>query len=121
MLENKESNSGKVGLETADSWGCAILGICILSAVSIFVYQGYIWFRMGSWLSLPTSKFILPLLPDEILNWLLEPTDWVGVAKVIIWLLDIPFSLMLLIVGFLFFVLGENISESWSKVEFKED
>ncbi len=70
-------------------WG--LLGGVLIGG-GILLIQLYWWAKTGEWLSLPVGV-VFVLLGFE-LEWVYEPTDWVGVAKVIRLLLEqLPLSL----------------------------
>ena len=77
-----------VGLAAAVLVVCAILG-----------YQSFIWLQHAVWIPIPTS-FALEWAGVD-LGWVSSPTSWVGAAKVIGWILELPLSLVAPFVLFL--------------------
>ena len=73
--------------ESIASWIsiCGFLGGVLIGG-GIFLIQLYWWAKTGEWLSLPVGTLFV-LLGFE-LEWVYEPTDWVGVAKMLRLLLE---------------------------------
>jgi len=77
--------------------------LLMLGGLGILVYQGYHWFRYGTWNSLSLNDALWSLnwiLPYSLYDWLAKPTDWAGINKIILYLLaHIPAFACLIITG----------------------
>ena len=76
----------------AEGWAGLLGALIILAAVLVFFYQVYLWLRAGTWAPMPFYLFF---------HWLgidLSPVfnmEWQGVKKIIIFVLELPLSVML--------------------------
>ena len=59
----------------------------------ILAYQAYHWIRYGTWQPLPLSSAFFFF--DFDLSYIYNPTDWHGLAKVCVWILNLPLSIFL--------------------------
>jgi hypothetical protein len=64
------------------------LGI-FLAAFACWIFQGYIWLMEGVWTSIPVSAFI-----D------FGGTGWIGMDKILLWLLEFNAGIPLFFIGF---------------------
>jgi len=63
--------------------------ILILAAVSILIYQAYVWQRYGIWTAIEMRDLIGPL----------KPTKWVGLDEIVHWFGRRSAALVVLVVG----------------------
>lgn len=68
-----------------------------LAGGGIFLYQLYLWLRLGQWVSFPVSTLIVWLGFDYS-----SVTDiaWIGVRKLVVWILELPLSIASIVAGF---------------------
>jgi len=75
----------------------AVIGIFAFIAIicggGIFAWQIYVWLKLGYWTSIPLSEGLQYVGFD--LSSVYYPSDWVGVMKIIQWLLKWPLSFCL--------------------------
>ncbi|MGY2987754.1 hypothetical protein [Bradyrhizobium sp. USDA 4508] len=65
--------------------GAFWIGIAfVLLALSLPAYQSFLWLQTGAWTPLPISQGM------QFLGWRLPSTDWIGLQKILAWLLDLP-------------------------------
>jgi hypothetical protein len=92
--------------QKVEAWAGQLGLLIILVAISVFIYQVYLWLRTGTWTPMP---FYL------IFNWLgvdLSPIgnmEWQGIKKIIIFILEFPLSVMLFLLGFTVMVYAPNL------------
>jgi len=77
------------------SIAAAVGGIMIIAGLGIFGLQFYSWLRDGRWEALPLSRF----LPGSDLKAWRESSDWRGLHKMFLLLLDFSSAMALVFVG----------------------
>jgi hypothetical protein len=77
--------------------------LLVLSCFIVLFVEGYLWLRYGDW----TSHHMIGFTPDTIQEWLFFQGNWVGLKKIILWSLECPLSIFLLILGLL--ILGLKV------------
>jgi hypothetical protein len=71
------------------SWLLYVVGLLVcLAAIGCWAYQGYLWFKKGTWLPLPVSRYVS-----------LDSTGWLELDQVIKLLLDVNLGYPIFIVG----------------------
>ncbi len=75
----------------------------VIGGLIVLGYQVYVWLYTGEWMPLPISLFF-----GDPPYW---NEGWIGIHKIIVWLLKTPLSLAVFVVGFTaggaFYQLGE--------------
>ena len=79
----------------------------ILVAVAVWAFQVYLWLRYGNWLPLPTGT-VLGIYPGTVNSVIV----WRGVARIIVWLLEQPFSALALILGVIVTMAGFRVADN---------
>lgn len=75
-----------------------ILFTPLVMAMAIFGYQIFLWARHGKWLPVSLEKFFIYLgLPPASF---FSPKNWIGLAKAVQLLFNLPAALVFLIVSF---------------------
>lgn len=99
--------------QKAEAWAGQLGLLIILVALSVFIYQVYLWLRTGTWTPMP---FYL------LFSWLgvdLSPIgnmEWQGIKKIIIFVLEFPLSVMLILLGFTFIFYVPNLLSEKNKM-----
>jgi len=88
-----------------------------LSGLAVLMYQGYFWMKLGHWKSLDSRLILNKVLPVNFLQWLRNPTSWLGLKKVITPVFDFPLALFLLLFGLIAIVLLAKIFDLLFKSE----
>lgn len=77
----------------------------MLAGPGLLAFQAFVWLKTGNWMPLPLSE-LLQYLPDNIapimrpfVRWLSSPHDWIGVHRLVAWILDLPLSAAAMIIG----------------------
>ncbi len=89
----------------------AIFGIvvAIFGPLTVLGYQVVIWLYRGTWP--PLSPLILQQkwLPELLKgSWFTDPHSWYGLHKLVMWLMDIPLSFILFLIGCLLMVMDDE-------------
>ena len=88
-----------------------------LSGMAVLAYQGYFWLKQGYWKSLDSELFLNKVLPTNFLQWLHNPSSWLGLNKVVVPVSNLPLTLFLLLFGLVSLLLVNTISALFSKPE----
>jgi hypothetical protein len=77
-------------------------GLIFMTGLGLLGYQSFLWLQDGFWTEFPLFAVFNFLFENTSLHqWLIQPQSWLGLQKLITWLLDsIPLSLALIIPGF---------------------
>jgi hypothetical protein len=71
----------------------ALYGYFMLPGPALLVWQAYRWLKDGYWTAVPVSKALIYMgCPPPMVS-------WVGLQKIIDWLLNIPTSLILFVLS----------------------
>ncbi len=89
----------------------------VLSGIAVLAYQGYFWMKLGHWKSLDSRLVLNRVLPINFLQWLRNPSSWLGLKKVITPVFNFPLALFLLLFGLIAILLLSKIFDSFSKPE----
>ncbi|MGY4227758.1 hypothetical protein ACVMIH_005119 [Bradyrhizobium sp. USDA 4503] len=84
--------------------GGVVIGLC---GPAVIAYQGLLWLQNGVWtpFAIRDALAIIHLgatIPDPSLS-------WIGVQKIVVWLLDFPLSIGLIVSGWLTCIGGVGI------------
>ncbi|MBW7989374.1 MAG: hypothetical protein FVQ84_05065 [Planctomycetes bacterium] len=88
-----------------------------LSGMVVLAYQGYFWMKLGHWKSLDSRLVLNKVLPINFLQWLRNPSSWLGLKKIISPFFNFPLALFLLLVGLIAILLLSKIFDLFSKPE----
>lgn len=78
-----------------------LLGIVMLLAgLALLGFQIFLFLYHGTWSSYSLLRFI-DFTPIQFQAWVVRPDQWLGLHKVVYWLLDIPLSFLSLAFGYL--------------------
>ena len=88
-----------------------------LSGMVVLAYQGYIWMKIGHWKSLESKLVLNIVLPAHFLQWLRNPSSWLGLKKVITPVFNFPLALFLLLFGLIAILLLSKAFDVLSKPE----
>jgi len=77
-----------------------VLGILLIIAGFIVIgFQVIAYLLYGDWIELPLL-FLASFGPDSFVGWIANPTSWIGLHKIIFWVLDFtPISVLLILIG----------------------
>jgi hypothetical protein len=81
----------------------AVFGSMILLAgIALLSYQSLLWLQSGVWTEYPLLSVFTFIFENTALHqWVINPESWVGMQKLILWVLEsIPVSLALMVPGF---------------------
>jgi len=81
----------------------SVVGICIA------IWQVYSWMKVGVWTPIPTSIILMKLGVN--LDSVYYPQSWLGLAKVVQWVLKKPASLCIPITSYILFVINLYVSD----------
>ena len=77
-------------------------GIILIAGMGLLSYQSFIWLQSGVWNEYPMlTVFNFIFENTAIHQWLMNPESWIGIQKLLLWLLETtPVSLALMVPGF---------------------
>ena len=81
--------------------------LIILSSLGVFIFEVYLWLKTLHW----TAHRVVTFVPS-IEKWLSLQSDWHGLKKIVLWSLQCPLALFLLIFGVIIFVISTKIEEN---------
>lgn len=97
---------------------CLLIPLSIaLSGMVVLAYQGYFWMKLGHWKSLDSKLVLNIVLPTNFLQWLRNPSSWLGLKKVITPVFNFPLALFLLLFGLIAILLLAKTFDLFSKPE----
>jgi len=75
-----------------------LAGVVLVAGLGLLAYQAFTWLRSGVWTEFPLLVlFNLFFEHSPVQGWLDHPQSWIGLQKVIEWLLnEVPLSLALI-------------------------
>ncbi len=75
--------------------------LAVLAGFGILGYQGVLWLQEGEWTGLPLRVLFEALFENTALHgWLMHPESWIGLQKLVAWMLEnIPLSAALIVPG----------------------
>ncbi len=86
---------------------CLLAVIFFVVMGCILLFQVFLWLYVGDWEGIPAIFVLVWIFPNNFLDWFNYAENWVGVKKVIQFLLELPLTLWLLVLGFGFLSIGE--------------
>jgi hypothetical protein len=83
------------------------LGLLVgMGGIGVVMYQVFLWLKAGEWVPISVFKVVAPVLPPTFINWIVYPTDWRGVNKIINSVFDLPMSAVAIVVGISLSIFG---------------
>jgi hypothetical protein len=92
----------------SDALILGIAGTCIVLGVGVFVEQFFYWLELGKWAHKPVDTFFPWLGPEQ--TWVVD-IKWSGVQELVFWFSQLPFSLTLMVIGLLLFLIHYILRE----------
>jgi len=93
MAEQAGGTQGRATVRTAGKI-LVIISICLLSM------QAFVWLWTGKWLDLTIRYAVEPILTAvHMTDWLYYPENWFGAHKLVVWVMGMPLSLTMFVVG----------------------
>jgi len=95
-IENYNETSKSSGSEIICGSIYIFAAITLLAAVAVYIYQGYQWLKTGMWVTIPLY---------ELLGWFgfnysaIDAIEWLGIRKVLLWILEVPLFWALAFLG----------------------
>ena len=76
--------------------------LILLIGLGVLAYQCFLWLQNGVWTEYDLfSVFNYAFENTEVHQWMINPESWVGVQKLLLWILEsIPVSISLIVPGF---------------------
>ena len=76
-------------------------GMILIAGMGLLSYQSFIWLQSGVWNEYPMlTVFNFIFENTAIHQWLMNPESWIGIEKLLLWLLETtPVSLALMVPG----------------------
>lgn len=80
-----------------EGWVGLFGALGFFAGFGVLAYQIYLWLKLGQWTPMPLWT---------LLEWAdydfssLNNIDWLGIQKIIAWVLDLPLSLSMVVIGF---------------------
>ena len=104
--------------ETINNWKkqiseglLAVYALLIIFSVCSFIYQCYLWLKTGSWVQFPIIMIFEHIPGFKSVEWIYNPSDWLGVHEIIEFILNLNSSIFLLLsAGFIIFLLNSDQS-----------
>lgn len=93
-------------------WGILLM---LIVTLCIIIYEAYVWLKMGVWPDIPLSTTLY------YLNLSYPRVEWLGIQKIIDWLLNGPISAWSFFVGLLLIFIGSKRLEYVSTEEFQKE
>lgn len=87
---------------TIDEWFGLSGALGFFGAICILGYQAFLWLKDGQWTPIPISSILGKLNIDY---YSLVDISWAGAQTIVVWLLDLPFSVGMVVFGGLIGVL----------------
>ena len=74
----------------------------LLTGFGVLVYQCFLWLQNGVWTEYDLYTIFNYVFENtEVHQWMINPESWIGIQKLLIWVLEaIPVSLALMVPGF---------------------
>ena len=74
-----------------------VIGLLFLAGILVLGFQVFVWLRSGEWLSIPLGIVMIGLDQNGALAlWLSSPGSWYGLHEALMWILNLPLSLVLI-------------------------
>lgn len=95
--------------KTIEEWFGLFGALGFFGSICLLGYQAFLWLREGQWTPIPISSVLGKFNIDY---YSLVDISWAGAQKIVVWFLDLPLSLGIVVFGGLFGALvGYLISE----------
>lgn len=88
--------------KTIEEWFGLFGSLGFFGAVCLLGYQAFLWLKEGQWTPIPISSVLGKLNIDY---YSLVDISWAGAQKIVVWLLELPLSLGIIVFGGLIGVL----------------
>lgn len=85
-------------------WLALVASLLIVASIGVVCYQIYLWLRLGAWVPMPLSHAFAQMGIDTFSS--VTDISWVGLKKVIEWLLDVSVAVWLLVLAMICAVIG---------------
>ena len=82
--------------------------IMIFGAGLVVLSQGFFWLKNGAWYPISIGYAWFHLIG----NWPIPDIRWIGLLKIVLWLLDCAFSLFLWVVAILLIGIGAGMERN---------
>ena len=92
MIGTSRARQNEIG-----GWVGLLGTVGFLFGVGVFIYQMYLWLRLGQWVPMPLSTVLVWFGFDYSST---THIAWMGVQKLVVWGLDLPLSVMSILTGF---------------------
>lgn len=81
---------------TVEEWFGLFTGLGFFAATLLLAYQAYLWLKEGQWTPIPISSILEKFNIDyySIIN-----MSWAGAQKIVVWLLDLPLTLGIVVLS----------------------
>jgi hypothetical protein len=89
-----------------EEWFGLLGSLGFVAAICLLGYQTFLWLKEGQWTPMPISS-IFGILGFDYYS--VIDVSWAGVQKILIWLLDLPLSLGLIVFGCVVGVVVGNV------------
>lgn len=77
---------------------CVVPGI-FMAGGGLLIYQGVFWLKHGTWEPITVYDAVYELLPAPFIAWLLHPTAWFGLYKIVGYTLFCSLWWILIVLG----------------------
>ncbi len=98
--------------KTIEEWFGLFGALGFFAAALLLGYQALLWLKEGQWTPIPISSVLGKLNIDY---YSLIDIPWAGAQKIVVWLLDLPLSLGIVVFGGLLGVLIGHLVHELSK------
>ena len=87
-----------------------LLGIAVLLiGLGLVAFQVFLFLYHGAWVSYSLLRFI-DFTPIQFQAWVVRPDQWLGLHKIVYWLLDVPLAFLALVFGYLLIKLSDLLA-----------
>ena len=95
-----------------------IANLLLVGAIGIVIWQIYTWAKTGAWIQLCFYDVLvyLKVCVGKDLSSIYNPQNWIGLAKIAQWFLNLPATLWLLVTSGTTFVIFLKISTFVNKI-----
>lgn len=86
-------------------------GLLLVLCLAIVGFQIYLWLKNGFWVELPFIR-ILEYAPNfRNLTWIYQPSSWLGVHKVISYILNMGVAAVTFLLAVVIFIIGVQLPD----------
>jgi hypothetical protein len=79
----------------------------------LFGLQVFWWLQSGYWTPFPLFDVVVAYGPRSLANWLTDPTSWLGLHRIIAFVLDVSLALTMIVVGGVLELIGHIIEDGY--------